>query len=133
MTPDPLPFKDHEGPLWGVHILVVDDHDDSREILMHVLRYYGALVTTASTAQEAFALVDSADVVLTDIRMPIHDGLWLLEQVRRRPRRMPVIAISAYSELDEYSLLLADFDRVLRKPVDMRQLSEAIVSLVRDR
>ena len=127
------PLKDHDRPLVGVHILVVDDHEDSREILMHVLRYDGALVTTAATAQEAFDVVDTVDVVLTDVRMPIHDGFWLLERVRQRARRIPVIAISAYSDLDSLTLQHADFDGVLRKPVDMRQLSGAITAALRDR
>jgi len=99
---------------------------------MHVLRYYGALVTTTATAQEAFDFVDTADIVLTDIRMPIHDGLWLLERVRQRPRRIPVIAISTYSDLDAPALQHADFDRVLRKPVDMQHLSDAVTALLRD-
>ena len=119
-------------PLLGVHILVVDDHDDSREILMHVLRYYGAQVTTAATATEASAVLDGADLVVTDVRMPGHDGLWLLDRVRQRAPRIPVVAISAYSDLDAAPLRRADFDRVLRKPVDMQQLLDAIGALLRD-
>jgi two-component system response regulator YesN len=71
--------------------------------------------------------------MLTDVRMPVRDGLWLLERVRQRPRRIPVVAVSAYSDLDAASLQRADFDRVLRKPVDMRELLRAITDLLRER
>ena len=50
-------------------------------------------------------MVAIADIVLTDIRMPIGDGFWLLEQVRRRARRIPVIALSASSDLDAPALV----------------------------
>ena len=125
--------KDPHLPLRGVHVVVVDDHEDSREILMHLLRYYGALVTVAATADEALEIADTADIMLTDVRMPVRDGLWLLERVRQRPRRIPVVAVSAYSDLDAASLQRADFDRVLRKPVDMRELLRAITDLLRER
>jgi CheY-like chemotaxis protein len=78
-------------------------------------------------------VVAIADIVLTDIRMPIGDGLWLLEQVRRRARRIPVIALSASSDLDAPALQDAGFDGVLRKPVDMRQLVETITTALRPR
>ena len=120
-------------PLAGVHILLVDDHDDGREMLAHLLQYSGALVTSAATAEAALQVASTADIVVTDIRMPDHDGLWLLEQVRQRLGHMPVIALSAYSDLDLWQLQQSGFDRVLRKPVDPHQLVEAVTTLSRHR
>jgi CheY-like chemotaxis protein len=46
------------GALVGVRVLVVEDHEDSRDILPQVLAFQGALVTTAASAREALDMVD---------------------------------------------------------------------------
>jgi CheY-like chemotaxis protein len=53
--------------LAGIRILVVEDDDDSREILAQVLILEGATVTAVSTARQALALLSKADIVLTDV------------------------------------------------------------------
>jgi CheY-like chemotaxis protein len=116
------------GLLVGLHVLVVDDDDDTRDILQQVLRHEGALVTTASSAREALASIAVADVIVTDLSMPGEDGLWLLAQVEQTPRRVPVIVVSGFG--DYYNLSGAKFARVLRKPVDPWRLCEAIRAVV---
>jgi CheY-like chemotaxis protein len=125
MLPRPRPR-----PLLDVSILVVDDHDDGRDALAVLLRVEGALVSTAATADEALTVVDEVDIVLTDIQMPGHDGLWLLERIRERPRCIPVIALTAYAGLGSWAGRLAGFDRILRKPFAFPELVETIRSLV---
>ena len=77
------------GRLRSVRVLVVEDHDDSRDVLTMSLEYAGALVSTASSAREAPPLTPVVDVVVTDMSMPGEDGAWLLAQVEesRRPHR----------------------------------------------
>ncbi len=116
------------GLLAGVHVLVVDDDADTRDILQQVLRYAGALVTTASSSRDALASIAVADVIVTDMSMPGEDGLWLLAQVEQTPRRVPVIVVSGYG--DYYDFSGAKFARVLRKPVDPWRLCEAIRTVV---
>jgi CheY-like chemotaxis protein len=62
------------GPLRGIRVLVVEDHDDSRDVLAEALKYSGAVVTTASSAREALPLTPMVDVVVTDMSMPGEDG-----------------------------------------------------------
>jgi CheY-like chemotaxis protein len=91
--------------LTGIRILIAEDHDDTRYVVEHVLRYLGATVTAAATAREALSLVPAADIILTDFSMPDHDGVWLLEQVNQhapnpghlgeRVRREPGAALGA--------------------------------------
>src|SRR4030095_6443098 len=68
--------------LTGIRVVVVEDHGDSREILEQMLRFYGAVVMTASTASDALAKAPDADIIVTDFALPPgEDGVWLLEQV----------------------------------------------------
>jgi CheY-like chemotaxis protein len=118
-------------PLSGLRVLVVEDHDDSRDVLEQALTYAGAAVTAAASAKAALESVDTVDVVVTDIAMPGHDGLWLLDEIRRRERRIPVIALSGYSDAYVERLAQATFDRVLRKPVDPWILADEIAAVAR--
>ncbi len=119
--------------LAGIRVLIVEDHDDSRDLLEQVLQHEGALVVASRSADEALAHVGEVDVVVTDIAMPGHDGFWLLHEVRRRNQPMPVIAVSGYSDLQEKALREAAFARVLRKPIDPWGLCGEVASVVRSR
>jgi CheY-like chemotaxis protein len=104
------------GPLVGVHVLVVDDNDDARDILQRALRYAGSLVTAASSAREALASIAVADMIVTDMSMPGEDGLWLFAQAEQTPRRVPVIVVSGFG--DYYNLSGTKFARLLLKPIE---------------
>src|SRR5215470_18586224 len=104
---------DATGSLVGIHVLVVEDHDDSRDLWERVLRYAGALVTGAISARQALDLLKTVrpDVVLTDLSMPEEDGVWLAEALRARDERMPIIAVSGYSSIFGARLCAAPFAR----------------------
>ena len=112
--------------LAGVHVLVVEDTDDSRELLRVVLEYSGALVTAAASVEEARRILDTLrpHVILTDISMP-DDGLALVRDVKRLAEtkgiRIPAIAVTAFQgRRDE--LLAEGFVESLEKPLDPRTL-----------
>jgi CheY-like chemotaxis protein len=81
---------------------------------------------TAATACEALAFVAAADIVVTDLAMPGGDGVWLLEQVNRSPRPIPVISVSGYAQDQVPRLAQAPFARKLLKPVDVWKLGGMI-------
>jgi CheY-like chemotaxis protein len=56
----------------GVHVMVVEDNDDSRDMLRVALEYCGALVTTAGSVEEALSMLGTLrpHVLVTDISMP---------------------------------------------------------------
>jgi CheY-like chemotaxis protein len=118
-------------PLVGMRVLVVEDHDDSRDLLAQVLEHVGARVIASPSADEALAHLDQVDVVVTDIGMPVHDGFWLLHQIRRRSST-PVIAVSGYADLQDRALREA-FTRVLRKPIDPWVLCREVAAALRPR
>jgi CheY-like chemotaxis protein len=87
--------------LAGVHVLVVEDTDDSREILRLALEYCGALVTTAASAEEATRILENVrpHVLVSDIAMP-DDGIELIREVmtvaETKGLHIPAIAVTAY-------------------------------------
>jgi CheY-like chemotaxis protein len=115
-------------PLRGVRVLLVEDHDDTREALRESLALFGALVLTAPTALEALPQVVMCDVVVTDLAMSGRDGRWLVEQVETSTRPVPVIAVTGYGE--DYDLSGAPFARVLTKPVDPATLAAEILQVL---
>jgi CheY-like chemotaxis protein len=119
--------------LAGIRILVVEDDDDNREILATTLTLEGATVTAVSTGREALSFLASVDIVLTDFVMPGDDGVWLLEQVNKHPRAIPVIAISGFDESQEPRLAAAPFAGKLLKPLDFERVCAEIAVVLGNR
>ena len=115
-------------PLRGVRVLIVEDHDDTREALDAHLTLSGALVLTAPTAIEALSQVVMCDVVVTDLAMSGRDGRWLVDQVKMSARPVPVIALTGYEP--DYDLTKAPFARVLTKPVQPEALAAEILRVL---
>jgi signal transduction histidine kinase len=131
----------HESPagarLDGVRLLVVDDDEDSRDLIVCILQDWGANVTSASSAEEAMRLLQQnlPDVLLSDIGMPDVDGYALLRQVRGLPAErgggVPAIALTAYaSEADGARARAAGFQAHVTKPLDPDALTAAVAELV---
>jgi CheY-like chemotaxis protein len=133
---DPTTSARREGwaqELGGLLIVVVDDDPDTVDYFVVALRACGATVLSASTAASALALIEdrSPDVILSDIAMAVHDGYWLVKEVRRRGESgvaaIPAIAVTAYGrEHSRERSLAAGFNDHLRKPVDPEVLCRAI-------
>jgi CheY-like chemotaxis protein len=123
--------------LKGIHILVVEDDDDSREMVRTLLQYCGALVTAVSSAQDAMKTLEHVrpDILLTDIAMPQRDGYWLVQAVRALPPErggsIPAIAITAHGQRHGVDrALAAGFQAHLRKPIDPWELARTVANLV---
>jgi PAS domain S-box-containing protein len=117
--------------LRGVRALVVEDDPDGCELLETVLRGFGATVTTANSARNAFELMESErpDVVVSDIGLPDEDGLSLIRRVRQTEglSDLPAVALTAYaSKRDVAQALAAGFQAHVAKPVEPRALGLAI-------
>ena len=128
---DPLPADS----LSGIHVLVVDDDADSRHLLRTILRYCGALVTTASSAREALTVLERVvpDVLVCDIVMPGRSGYWLLSQVRKLPPErggaVPALACTGQDDPRSERLSAAGFQMHIRKPIDPWALGRAVAAL----
>ena len=84
------------------HILIVDDEPLVRSSLSELLTLLGYTVSTAGNGKEALELLRdyTADIIITDIKMPEMDGIQLLNQVKKRHPEVPVILITGYGSID---------------------------------
>lgn len=115
--------------LLGLRLLFVEDDKDSREMVAFALERHGAIVASATTVDEAVRLVDEfqPDLLLSDIGLPEADGYALLRLLHSRGRRIPAIALTAYTRPeDRQSALSAGYWRHIGKPVDIPDLVTAI-------
>src|SRR5438045_3953460 len=105
------------------YVLVVEDHEDSRDLYAVALKREGHLVVTVADGREALdALgVVRPDVIITDIFMPEMDGLEFLRATRARNPNARVIAISGGWNYGAGDVLVSardcGADLVLRKPI----------------
>ncbi|HNU83491.1 MAG TPA: response regulator, partial [Thermoanaerobaculia bacterium] len=76
-------------------VLVVDDDDGFRALLLDILRLEGYRLLAAASAEQALSLLerDRADLVLTDRRLPGLDGLELARRLRAQPRPPVVVLV----------------------------------------
>lgn len=120
----------------GVTVLLVDDHEMVRKGLRLLLEtVLGCVVTEASGGLHALSLIESSvpDVVLLDARMPEHDGIWTLQEIKQRFPAVPVIILSTY-DAQEYvdGAIQHGAAGYLLKDANSEQLRDAI-STARDR
>ena len=120
--------------LHGVHVLIVEDDADSRNVLAVLLQRLGALVEAVASAKEAYDRVSHRrpDVLVSDIGMPDEDGYSLIRRVRMMggERKLPAIALTAYArKQDAEAALSAGYDCHLPKPVAPADLIRAIKSV----
>jgi len=101
-------------------ILIVDDFDDSREMMAEFLRISGFFVLEASDGKEAVdrATSDLPDVVVMDLTLPVMDGWEATRRLKADPRtqHIPVVALSGHSSGHGDDALAAGCVALLTKP-----------------
>jgi PAS domain S-box-containing protein len=130
--------------LAGVRVLLVEDKDDSLEILTAALQQMGMTVKDARSAGEALARLDEAraagalpDIIISDIGLPDEDGYRLMQKLSLRDAmsggEIPVIAVTAYGRPEDRArALAAGFRQHLAKPVTPAVLGAAILRVLNE-
>jgi signal transduction histidine kinase/ActR/RegA family two-component response regulator len=125
--------------LEGRSILLLEDHADSRELLVAALRNAGAVVAAFSAATDAFAALERVrpSVIVADIALPDEDGYSFIRRIRAHAapaiQGIPAIAVTAYATVpDRAEALAVGFQQHLPKPIDPGRLIQAIQELTRD-
>ena len=126
-------------PEWnldGMLVLVVDDEEDTRQLLVQSLTFFGATVVTANSAEQAFDTLREKhpDVMVSDIGMPDEDGYSLIRRIRALPdkqhRDVPAIALTAFTRAqDRMKALTSGYQNHVAKPVEPDELATVIASL----
>jgi two-component system, sensor histidine kinase and response regulator len=120
-------FASPDGP--PAHILVAEDHDDSRDALRALLEACGYAVRVATNGREAVdeALAATPDLILMDLMMPEMDGLSATRALRNHAGfpAVPILAITAMEGARPAALEAGCNDHI-PKPIQVRALLEKI-------
>jgi len=134
---------DRDLSLEGMSVLVVDDQEEARELLIQTLGDYGARVTAVSSGVEALAFLSDPpggnrpDALILDIAMPGEDGYTVLKKARALEAargaaadQIPAIALTAHGRSeDRLRALREGFQMHVTKPVEPAELAVVIVSV----
>ncbi len=123
-----MTIEDFRSQVRKANILVVDDDDEVRVMLVESLRDFGYTVMEAASAEDALPLARAADrngergidMVITDVRMPGMSGLELADRLQREHTHLKVIVMSGYFQPQPLS------QRFLRKPFRIQELASAV-------
>jgi CheY-like chemotaxis protein len=120
--------------LAGMRILVVDDNDALRYVLVRWLSREGAEVVDASSAREAIEVAEKKfpTLAVVDLAMPGQDGFYLVSKLRALEGALgfeiPIVAISSYGSAEVKELALAaGFDAFVNRPTE----SEVLIKVLR--
>ncbi|EAI7821147.1 response regulator transcription factor [Campylobacter jejuni] len=114
-------------------ILVVEDEIKTRESLINVLSERFSKVIGAQNGDEGLKKFKKfkPDLVITDIAMPIMDGLDMAREIKEISDDVPIVVLSAYSEKERLSRSIdIGIDKYLIKPVDIEELFKVLDCLV---
>jgi signal transduction histidine kinase len=123
--------------LKGLNVLVVDDEQDTRELLRELLEQVGMSVKTAASAGEGLELLTGTrpDILVADLAMPGEDGFSLIRQVRDLAPdlggRTPAVALTAYARPEDRArVLLSGFKAHVPKPIEPKEFLAVLASLL---
>ena len=110
-------------------VLLVDDEKDFLESMSERMRLRGMDVTTASSAKEALALIESDvfDAVILDFQLPEMDGLAVLKKIKARHPEAQIILLTGHASLERcVEAMKGGASDYLEKPADMEALAKKI-------
>lgn len=115
-------------------ILIVDDSDDTRDMMAKLLELESFDVVTAEDGYSGLNAADAEmpDLIITDINMPNLNGIEMIKELRRRAtfERVPIMAITAYGNGVAKEALDAGANRATTKPVQFVSLLGEIRDLL---
>jgi PAS domain S-box-containing protein len=126
------------GSLAGINVLVVDDSEDTTEMVRHLLEIGGASVCAATSGREALRIAREKqfDVVLSDISMPGMDGFEFLSKLRKIPGKqdVPAVALTGFGRPEDVQRASNEgFYAHLTKPFDIQTLASLLQKMPRQK
>lgn len=119
--------------LKSLTILYVEDEEKIRTKIADTLKYYVKKIITAKNGEEGYDLYlrHKPDVILSDILMPIVDGIEMVKMIRQEDNKTPIVLITAHTEkeylLDAVKLHLENY---LVKPIALHEILQALHTCV---
>lgn len=121
-------------------VLLVDDESHFCFAAGLALRQSGMDVYSAGNGQEALEMLISSregqnpfDMIITDIVMPVMDGIELIDNMKRQDLNIPTLVITGFLDIEyREALQIRGINRTLEKPFLPRQLIEAVEGVIRN-
>jgi CheY-like chemotaxis protein len=116
-------------------VLVVDDEPDLRDIFSAWLEHQGCLVFTAANGAEALQVLEAEkiDALVSDIRMPVMDGVALVRKVYERKLLIPsIIFVSGYGDVGPREMYGLGVEALLEKPLKRQDLLSVLENSLMD-
>jgi DNA-binding response OmpR family regulator len=115
--------------LKNMTLLYAEDEEGIRKPMANSLSYYLKEVIEAKNGEEGLEQYDARrpDIILTDLRMPVRDGLYMVKEIRKNDRKTPILMITAHTD-KEYLLSAIELkiEKYLVKPVAHDELLSAL-------
>jgi CheY-like chemotaxis protein len=115
-------------------ILVVDDSDDTREMMAKLLELESFIVVTAEDGRKGFdrARSERPDIIITDINMPDINGIEMIKMLRNESEfsKVPIMAITAYGNTVAAEAIEAGANHASTKPIEFEALMGGIKQLL---
>ena len=116
-------------------VLLVEDYEDNRLMMRHLLEMNGYRVFEATNGEQAIKLatLEIPDLILMDLSLPRVDGLSATRQIRTVPylEDVPIVAVSAHNTADFHAeALAAGCNEYVSKPIDFGRLESVIKTLL---
>jgi len=111
-------------------VLLVDDEKDFLASMSERMRIRGMDVTTAASAKEALAIIESDvfDAVILDFQLPEMDGMAVLKKIKARHPEAQIILLTGHASLERgVEAIKIGASDYLEKPADMEALSKKII------
>lgn len=112
----------------GYKILIVDDEVEYQKVLTLILSDLGYKIASCSNGMEALGYLDKniVDLVLTDLKMPVMDGVELIKRIKEKNERIDVVVLTAYGSIEsavdsikygakDYFVKSSDMDELVMK------------------
>lgn len=106
-------------------ILIVEDHDDSYELLIEVLAPQYSYIHRAHTGEEAVNMLRNTnfDLILMDINLPVLDGISATQEIRKFNKQVSIIAQTAYAmKIEKEKILASGCNDIISKPINFEDL-----------
>jgi two-component system cell cycle response regulator DivK len=118
-------------------IMVVEDNDDNRQLVLKVLGRRGYKVVGVVDGNEALTRLNTInpDLILMDINLPDMDGYEVTRQIRQQEKftTLPIVALTAHAMVgDKKKSLAAGCDAYISKPINVRTFPETIAAIIKE-
>jgi len=114
-------------------ILYIEDDEETKKEILQILNRFSSNVLSASNGIEALALYKNNDIqlIISDLEMPLMDGIEFIGAIRKDNISVPVIVLTAYNH-NEYLFKCANLNiqAYIIKPIDFRKLKESLHTAV---